>query len=55
MGLLKRLLQEQKDGGLLKRAVTLKNYEIEDDDTGEGKKKAVKPSPTKPSPTRKKA
>jgi hypothetical protein len=46
MGLLKRLLQEKKDGGLLRRAVTLKNYEIETEG-GEGKKKEMKSPPPK--------
>jgi hypothetical protein len=44
MGLLKRLLQERKEGGLLKRALTLKNYEFEAEDGGEGKKKELKPA-----------
>jgi hypothetical protein len=43
MGLLKRLLQERKEGGLLKRALTLKNYELEAEDGGEeGKKKELR-------------
>jgi hypothetical protein len=48
MGLLKRLLQEQKEGGLLKRALTLRNYEFEAED-GEGKKKEMKPPAPNPS------
>ena len=51
MGLLKRLLQEKKEGGLLKRAVTLKNYEFE---SGEGKKKEQTPPTMKASQTLKK-
>jgi hypothetical protein len=53
MGLLKRLLQEQKDGGLLRRVLTLKNYELEADG-GEGKKKELKPPAPKSSPIPKK-
>ena len=53
MGLLKRLLQEKKEGGLLKRAVFLKNYEFESDGDG-GKKKDSTPLSPKASPTRKK-
>ncbi|MDR1626727.1 MAG: hypothetical protein LBT33_09310 [Spirochaetia bacterium] len=53
MGLLKRLLQERGEGGLLKRALTLKNYELEADG-GEVKKKAPGPPTRKPSPIPKK-
>jgi hypothetical protein len=54
MGLLKRLLQEEKGSGLLKRAVTLKNYEF-DSENAEEKKNGPKPLTPKPSSTRKKA
>ena len=54
MGLLKRLLQEKKEGGLLKRAVILKNYEFESD--GERvKKKDSRPLNQKASQLPKKA
>jgi hypothetical protein len=49
MGLLKRLLQEQKDGSLLRRAVTMRNYEFYSAADTEGKKKDLKPSNPKPS------
>ncbi|MCL1818505.1 MAG: hypothetical protein FWG35_06205 [Spirochaetaceae bacterium] len=57
MGLLKRLLQEKKEGGLLNRAVTLKNYEFESAQGGAqtgGKKKDLNSSVPKASPTPKK-
>jgi hypothetical protein len=55
MGLLKRLLQEQKDGGLLRRAMTLKNYEpAPEGETAAAKKKERNPSAGRNSPTRKK-
>jgi hypothetical protein len=55
MGLLKRLLQEQKDGGLLRRAMTLKNYEPAPEEESAGrKKKAINPPVGKNSPARKK-
>jgi hypothetical protein len=50
MGLLKRLLREQKENGLLRRAVTLKNFEFDSGSEAEGKKKEAKSSDRKPSP-----
>ena len=54
MGLLKRLLREKKEGGLLRRAVTLKNYEFESAPETDGKKKDSRISTPRTSPTRKK-
>ena len=54
MGLLKRLLQEKYGSGLLKRAVTLKNYEFESDPEAERKKKDSQISALKTSPIPKK-
>ena len=54
MGLLKRLLQEKKEGSLLKRAVTLKNYEFESEPEAGGKKKDLNPLAPKTFPIPKK-